>query len=412
MPSDDSRFMADDEIGWGAPYPGPFFGAAQIGDAEIEAVTAVLRSKSLFRYYGSEVLGMADRFERDLATFIGVRHALGVTSGTAGLKTAIAAMAIGPGSEVIVPAYTFVATANAVLAMGARPIFADLDETMSLSVEDVERRITRFTRAVIAVHLQGQAAPVDRLRALCDAHGIALIEDCAQACGTTLGGRPVGSFGHMSAFSFQQGKLLSSGEGGAIVTDDDQLIERARIFHDQGGARVPGSYPRFDQDVCFFGENLRMSEITAAIAGVQLQRLPALLAALRATKKRLLAGLAETRIEIRPTHDAPGDAGCSLCVYLPDLQTRDRWLESLSAAALGVSALYRRPVPLEQLYRDARYHYGIARVAPWRQDIWPVAESLADRSLWLPLPPGIGLEGADRIVAIIAATERLLGRSR
>jgi len=254
-------------------------GAATIGEAEKQAVMEVLESQSLFRYYGPKPLFKVAAFEQAFAAYVGSQHALATSSGTAALRAGLAGLGVGPGDEVIVPAVTFIASVGAIVASRARPIFAEVDELMQLDPNDLAKRISKRTKAIMPVHLTGVAVDMDPIMAFAREHGLKVIEDAAQSCGSLYKGRHVGTIGDIGCFSFQLEKNITSGEGGIIVSDDDEAFRRAAIYSDQGGqfwtfhAGVRDNYG--GQPV--IGENLRMAEIPGAILGAQLAKLPPLM---------------------------------------------------------------------------------------------------------------------------------------
>ena len=214
--------------------PGP--GLDLLGAEELAEVAEVLASGHLARYGPDDESFPAKvrRFEETVAELAGTGYALAVNSGTSALFLALVGLGIGPGDEVIVPGFTYVATISSVVYARARPVLAEVDETFDLDPADVEARITPRTRAIIAVHMLGNPARIAELRAVADRHGLALIEDCAQAFGATYRGRWVGSHGAAGTYSFNEYKTITSGDGGMIVTNDEGLYRRAFAMHDQG----------------------------------------------------------------------------------------------------------------------------------------------------------------------------------
>ncbi len=204
-----------------------------IGKEEADAVQRVIESKKLFRYLDGDESESA-RFEAEWAAKIGARHAVAVTSGTAALIAALVGLGVGPGDEVIVPAYTFMATALAPLAVGAVPIIAEVDASLTLDPVDAERKITPRTRAIIPVHMVGLPSNMDALMAVARRHNVKVLEDACQADGGSYGGKRLGSIGDAGAFSFNHYKIITCGEGGVMVTDDETVYHRALVFHDGG----------------------------------------------------------------------------------------------------------------------------------------------------------------------------------
>lgn len=253
---------------------GNFPGWPQFDDAEIAAVATVLRSGRVNRWTGEENA----LFEREFAASVGCHYAVAVANGTVALELALLALGVGPGDEVIVSSRTFIATASAVVMRGARPVVADIDPvTQNLTAETVTAQLTSRTRAIIAVHLAGWPCDLDQLLELARAHGLFLIEDCAQAQGARYKGRPVGSFGAAAAFSFCQDKIMTTGgEGGMLVTNDPLVWERAWAFKDHGkdfrSVFERAHHPGFRWLHHTFGTNWRMTEMQAAIGRVALRK--------------------------------------------------------------------------------------------------------------------------------------------
>lgn len=333
------------------PDPPMYPGGMLIDEQEEQAVLEVLRSKRLFRYYGPhEGPSQVAELEAAFAAHMGARHALAVTSGTAALICGLHGIGVGPGDEVIVPAYTWVASAAAVLAAGAVPILAEVDETLTLDAEDVERRITPFTRAIMAVHMRGLPCHMDALRAVAGRHGLAVIEDVAQADGASFYGRHLGTLGDVGCFSLQFNKIITSGEGGMVITDDETVWKRALMFHDvTGGARN-----KIPPAEILWGINFRMPELLAAVARVQLRRLDGLLAAMRARKSMLRAGIEQVAgrkgIQLLSSHDPQGDAGLALIFFAPDPEQADWIAAALRAEQIGASVLYHPQRPDYHIY--------------------------------------------------------------
>jgi len=282
----------------------------QIGKREIEAVTKVLKGGMMFRYRGGEG-GCCDRFENAFARKIGVKYALTVSSGTGALICALVGAGVEPGDEVIVPAYTFMATPLAVLAVGAIPVIADVDETLALSPESVEKNLSKYTRAIIPVHMTGRPCDLGALKRIARRHKLLIVEDACQAVGGSYRGRRLGSIGDAGAFSFNQFKIIAAGEGGAVVTNDLTAYDKALIHHDGGcvfrkhAARVSTPF--------FAGTNFRVSEITGAMMCEQLKRLDGILRRLRARRAAMREALAKpAAFRLSPCNDDEGD--CGVCV--------------------------------------------------------------------------------------------------
>ena len=315
--------------------PGP--GLEIIGDEEMAEVGEVLRSGHLARYgpeggFPAKVL----RFEREVARRAGVRHALGVNSGTSALYLALAGLAVGPGDEVIVPGFTFVASMSAIVYAGARPVLAEVDGTFNLDPVDVEARITSRTRAVLVVHMLGNPARMDELRQVTDRHGLALIEDAAQAFGGTYRGKWLGSLGAVGAFSFNIYKTITCGDGGMLVTGDEALYRRCFAMHDQGHAPLRTGVEVGKRPV--LGLNFRMVELQAAVLMAQLAKLDRIRSHLSANRDIVRDGLAGLPgLEFRRRPDPDGDLATHLVLVLPDPGAAQRVAEELGSITLAAS---------------------------------------------------------------------------
>jgi dTDP-4-amino-4,6-dideoxygalactose transaminase len=294
-----------------------------IGEEEIREVLEVMRSGYLFRYgisLGADVdprfLGKVYQVELEIAQYCGLRYAVAVNSGTSALLTALAGLGIGPGDEVIVPGYTFIASLSSIIYSRAVPVLAEIDRTFNLDPADVERKITPRTKAIMAVHMMGNPARLDELKAIADAHRLILIEDCAQAFGATYKGRPVGAIGKAGAFSFNVYKTITSGDGGMVVTDDEEVFRRAFAFHDQGHSPLRTGVEIGERP--FVGLDFRFTELQAAVLLAQFHKLPQIVSHLRANKRRYKQIVAEVPgIEFREITDPDGECATMLTVILP-----------------------------------------------------------------------------------------------
>jgi 8-amino-3,8-dideoxy-alpha-D-manno-octulosonate transaminase len=322
------------------PLPLEFPGMHYLDDEEVEAAVRVLKSRSLFRYYGIDLQGEVDAFEREFAQFLGVKHALAVASGSGALQTALSALGVGPGQEVIVPAYMWVAVIAAVVNLGAIPVLADIDDTFTLDPADVERRITPRTKGIIAVHMSGAPADAPTLLQIARKHRLFLLEDCAQCAGGSIGGKKVGSFGDMAIFSFQMNKNMSSGEGGAVVTNDTRLYQRAVAAHDNGYARDESGRAIYDNlDLCLWGRGCRLDEMRGAILRVQLRKLPKIIAHMRQSKYRIRRALeAFPQLRLRRIVDPDGDAGAFLILTLENADEAKKVNQALRAEGIATSS--------------------------------------------------------------------------
>ena len=355
-----------------------------IGEEEKRAVLAVLESGQLAQ--GPVVR----RFEEAFARFIGVREAVALSSGTAALLVALQAHGIGPGDEVITTPFTFAATANAVLLAGARPVFVDVrEEDFNIDPRLIEDRITPRTRALLPVHLYGHPADLAAIGEVAARHGLAVIEDAAQAVGASFQGRPVGSssagggsahVGGTGCFSFYATKNMTTGEGGMITTEDAALAERARLLRDHGQRQ------RYVSDS--LGQNLRMTEMAAALGLAQLEKLPGF----NETRRANAAYLSEKLRGVITPSERP-DCRHVYHQYTVRVPTgrRDALASHLHRRGIETGVYYPVPLHRQPLYRGLGY-----------DDRLPVAEKLSGEVLSLPVHPGLSRGDLDLIVEAVA----------
>jgi 8-amino-3,8-dideoxy-alpha-D-manno-octulosonate transaminase len=382
-----------------AVIPPPAFGAALIGAEEEALVLEALRSRSLFRFYGPDPARpppMVAALETEFSRLVGSRYALAVTSGTAALEVALGALGVGPGDEVIVPAWSWISCVTAVVRLGARPVLAEIDETFCLDPQEIARLRTPRTKAVLVVHYQGVAADLDPILAEAKRAGLAVLEDCAESPGTLYRGRRVGSLGTIGAFSFQHNKTITSGEGGMVVTDDPRLFERAVRMHDLGQVRDFHARQVAPREPAFSGSQFRMSELTAAVALAQLRRLDGIRERCRELSARLMARIGSLPgLWFRSIPDPAGDSGIEVYFCLANAEARARFREGLQAAGVhcqpmtGTYAQYRRPYII-----SGRAHAPGATPFPlgpdwpsrgYRPQDFPRTEDLASRFVAIPI---------------------------
>jgi perosamine synthetase len=318
-----------------------------IGKEEIEAVTEVLKSGIL-----TEKSGMGPRvleFEKEFARYVGAKHAVAVSSGTAALHSALLVTGVKQGDEVVVPSFTFHSTAEVVLLCGAQPTFADIDpETYTVTADTVESALTRNTKAIVPVHLYGLPADLDPLRKLARDRGVTLIEDAAQAHGAEYKGTRIGSISDLTCFSFYAGKNMTTGEGGMVTTNDDDYSEKLRMVRTHGEQR-----PYWPTSV---GNNYRMSELLAAIGLVQLRKLPSFL-----EKRRKNAKFLNEKLGVLGKVITPKEAeGRKHAWYVYTLRLRganagkrNKAVEKLRSKNIGATVYYESPLHMLPLYRES-----------------------------------------------------------
>ncbi len=280
-----------------------------VGTKEIDAVRRVIRKGGFFRYGGQETAG----FEAEWAKLMGCKSVVTVTSGTAALITSLKAMGIGPGDSVLVPCYTFVSTALAVTAVGAIPIYVEVDETMSMDPVDAAKKIESHTACLLPVHMMGTPCNMRALKRLAKKHGLLMLEDCCQAIGGSFGGKRLGTIGDTGAHSFNQFKILSCGEGGAVITSNKKFAERAFMAMD-GSCSVWPETGKMDE-AFFCGGNFRTNEISTGIMRVQASKLDGILRDLRRTRKQIQRGLKLPEgYRVIESHDEDGN--CGVCTIV------------------------------------------------------------------------------------------------
>ncbi len=405
------------------PLPLEFPGIHQMDEREIEAALRVLRARSPFRFYGVNLQGEVTALEEEMARFLGVGHAVAVSSGTGALHTALAALGVGPGQEVIVPAYLWVSVIAAVVNLGAIPVLADIDDTFCLNPAEVERQITPRTRGVVLVHMSGAPGDAPAIREIARKHGLFLLEDCAQCAGGSIGGRRVGTFGDMAIFSFQMNKNMTAGEGGCVATSDLRLYRRAVASHDLGYARDDnGRLVMDDPELRLWGRGYRMDELRAAILRVQLAKLPETTARMRHSKYRIRRALERIgKLRLRRVPDTEGDTGCFLITTYPDAAKAREVNRALRAEGIvthpqGVSNVVMTDWGLHLYYNNAslvartgfawEHPANAGAVRDYSKGACPTADSLFERSVLVAIPSCLTERDEDDI---IAAFEKVLG---
>lgn len=344
----------------------------KIGEEEIEAVVRVMRSGVLTHGLGAGP--MVTQFENNFAKFANVKYAVAVNTGTAALHAAVLAAGVQQGDEVILPSFTFVATAEAVVMAGGKPVFADIDpETYNISPADVEKKITKKTKAILPVDLYGFSADIAPIREIAEAHGLKIVEDAAQAHGATYNGRPAGVFSDAACWSLYASKNMTTGEGGVVTTDNAEMAETLRLLRNHGEKTKYTSL--------MLGYNYRMSEIQAAIGLVQLEKLPSFVAKRRENARRLTELLAQTdRLKLPTETDERRHSWYLYTVRLKDATEteRNKILEELRKKGIGAEAYYSTPVHLMPYYCERFGRFSL-----------PETEKAAKQVFSLPIHPGV-----------------------
>jgi dTDP-4-amino-4,6-dideoxygalactose transaminase len=337
-------------------------GAYLIGAEEKKEIMEVLDAGYLFRYGrldDPQFLHKTYTFEQELAAYCGVKHALATSSGTGALLCSLVALELKPGDEVIVPAYTFVATYSAIIFAGLVLVLAEIDESLTLDPQEIERRITPRTKAIVPVHMLGNPCNMDAIMDIAQKHGLSVLEDACQAGGGSYKGRKLGSIGHLGAFSLNIFKTITTGDGGAIVTDDDKLYETAFGFHDQGHNPLRAGVEVGKRSIV--GLNFRASELLGAVALAQVRKLDQIVSTLHEKKKmlkELIAGVPGCKFRV--LNDPEGECG-TVCTVIFDTQERaDAVSRSLNSATVSHSGwhVYYNMEHVNRHLREIGQPYG------------------------------------------------------
>ena len=352
-------------------------------EEDVKMVTEAIQ-RGMFWAIGPNVT----RFEQMLARYVGRRYAVVFNSGTSALHAALLAYGIGDGDEVIVPSFTFIATANAPLFVGAKPVFADIEETtFGLNPEDVARKVTPKTRAIMPIHYGGCPCLIEELNKVAQEHNLLLIEDAAEALGATVNGKKVGTFGDCAIFSFCANKVITTGEGGAVVTDSEEVWQKLKLLRSHGRAENGNYFAATESmDYVTLGYNFRMPDIIAALGIAQLKKTDKLIQMRRQNAERLSARLsAVSDIELPESPQGFFHVYQMYTIRVKEgREKRDDLMAHLAGEGI-MSKVYFDPVHLTSFYRNKLSY--ICQL--------PVTEKLAKEVLTLPMYPGLGEEVDD-----------------
>lgn len=391
-------------------YPG----GLEIGEEERRQVLEVLDRKYLFRYYGPEQYpSKVAELEQAFARKIGSKYALAVNSCTSALISALVAVGVGPGDEVIVPGYTFFASCAAVVAAKAIPVICDIDDSFTMDPADLERRITPSTKAVIPVHMRGVPCDMDRILSICKKHNLKVVEDTAQACGGSYKGKMLGTFGDVGCFSFQYHKIITAGEGGICITDDEVLYDRLMGYHDTAACWRPDRFAekRYEGEL-FCGVNFRMSELTGAVMLAQLGKLDCLLTQMRDNKRRIKSQIADLPgITFRRLNDEAGDTAICLMFMLNDKSKVEAFAKALQAEGVAAGSVFSKGIPDWHIYPHWKHIMEKATPTsegcPWTcpyhkgdpvrysEDMCPQTIEYLSRTIHLDIPSQMTAEDCD-----------------
>lgn len=402
------------------PLPLEFPGVHHMNNLEVQAAVRLLKARSPFRYYGINPQGEVDKLEKEFAKQLGIKHALAVSSGTGALHVALSALGVGPGQEIIVPAYMWVSVLAAVVNLGGIPVLADIDDTFCLNPADVEKKITPKTRGIILVHMSGAPGDAPAIAKIAKAHGLFLLEDCAQCNNGSINGKKVGTFGDMGIFSFQMNKNMTSGEGGCVVSNDTALFRRAFASHDLGYARDENGRLIFnDPTLNMWGRGYRLDELRAAVLRVQLKKLPGIVKRMHTSKQRIRKALAKLpQIQLRRLQDPKGDTSCFLLTTYKDPETALRVNQALRAEGIvthsqGVSDVLMKDWGLHLYFNNVslvNHASNDGNGFPWKlaenaglersyeKGACPAADDLFSRTILIAIPSILTKRDEDDII--------------
>jgi dTDP-4-amino-4,6-dideoxygalactose transaminase len=382
-------------------WPYEFPGAYWLDEREDAAVQDVLRHGSLFRYYGLHEPKYVDAYEAAARGYYGVKHALALNSGTGALMAAMSALGIGPGCEVILPSFLWVATVAAVVHQNAIPVLCEVDESLSMDPADLAGKITPRTKLIVPIHIAGTPCDMDGIMDVANRHGVPVLEDCAQCNGGTYRGRPLGTIGRIGIFSLQLNKNMTCGEGGLLITDDERLYHRAFSAHDMGMIRVGGRLAMPEPYAVAWGGGRRMSELCGAVASVQFEKLDRILDAMRQSKRRIKAMLQDVPgLCFRRLNDAAGDAGAFLVMLMGSESLAASAVVKMKAAGLhnvfriseyGLHIYYNIPalvnkVPLSPAGNPWTLPQNAQSLYNYAKGTCPKSDALFARAVLLPIP--------------------------
>ncbi len=399
-----------------APSPPRYLGASVLGSEELELLAEVIKNQAPFRDYGLGTPHMVNDFEREARAYFGTDYALATATGSGSFYCAMAGLGLGPGDEVIIPSLCWYTDFEAPVLLGATPVFADIDRSLCIDPDDLERKITPNTKAVIVVHFQGATNDMDRLLEIANAHGVKVVEDCAQACGAEYKGRKIGALGDVSCFSFQQNKILATGDGGLLLTNDPVIFERGVRFHDLGFVRksLLGQLGGWENEPTFCGCQFRMNEFTGAVALAQLRKLDyAIIDITRRYHKQVRESVSQSchGMRLRQVGDPDGDSGIAFYMDLGSSE-RARWFaEALSAEGIRIgpssgccNLLHDEMVRHKRMVHPALPPFGPGQPGEhvtYAPELCPNTDRILDSMVCVALVPKMTESDVDDIITAI-----------
>ncbi len=393
------------------------------GEEEKEQILEVLDTGVLFRYeFHDQRKGVykVKEFEEKFAKYCGTGYGQAVTSGSTALKVALTALGVGPGDEVITQGFTFVATWEAILEVGAIPVFTEVDETLNMDPADLEKKITDKTACIIPVHMLGAQARVSEIVAIADKHGIPVLEDTAQAAGGHIGGKYLGTFGKCGTFSFDSVKTMTTGEGGMIITDDEDFWRIMSEYHDHGHDHAVNPGGRGGEGRSFIGFNFRMMELQGAIGIAQLAKLNSMIASQKITKQKMMDAASQIPgVSFRHLVDPEGDTATFFTFILQDKEHCSRVNSYLKDQGFGAinwaenswhfypkwEHLLSGSTPIKSGWPFAEA--GGKRRVVYDPQALPHSSALMDKTLVYQVPVKMEQERLDKLCAVISAAKNI-----
>ncbi len=366
----------------------PFIGTHYIGKEELKAVKQVIKSKSLFRYHGPKLLYKTDEFEENMKKYLGVKYVLACSNGGSAIKLCCIANGIGPGDEVLMSPFTFIASASSVLACGAVPKFVDIDEAMNIDPNEIEKNIGPNTKAILAIHMQGQPCDMTKIMKIAKKHNLIVIEDTAQAFGAQVGNKKAGTIGECGAFSLQAGKTITAGEGGFIATNNPKIYELAKMYHDNGGYRVGSNYPTWEKGNTIFGENFKITELQSAIANEQLKKIDKILQHQKDNYDYLIERIDKNFYKIRPNISDGKLVHSSIAIIFNNQEECERFIKYMNDNGIGFNIYCSNLInqfdtfKYKNSWHKSKFPYNISN---YQETKCPKAQSLFRRVAWFSL---------------------------
>jgi len=398
-------------------------GSYLFGEEERNELLDVMESGYLFRY-GDEENPCFKRkvatFEKEFAEYSGINHCVAVSSGTGALMCCLAAIGIGPGDEVIVPGYTFIASISSIILSHAIPILAEINESLTIDPEDIKKKITGKTKAIMPVHMLGNPCDMDEIIKIAEEYNLYVIEDCCQAAGASYKGRKAGTIGHMGAFSLNIFKTITSGDGGMVITNDYDLYERAFAFHDQG--HKPNRMGVEVGKRSIVGMNMRLNELSGAVALAQLRKLDTILALLHEKKKKLKDSIEAYIKDIPDVYfrklNDEGECATLMTLLFKDKQKADLFAEKIGAKTIVHSGWHVYNNMEQILGKKTATDYGCpyvceayGREIEYKAHMLPITDNILERAVNISVgvvdkglgsPFGINITSTDDEIAEVA----------